>query len=70
MLNDEWPQNGDKFYWVRSDTGTVCEGMWIDGLQSCEFRRSIGIVFRSRETAKSAIRMQQAKQEDRLIAEG
>ena len=69
MLEDDFPRNGDKFYWVRSDTGTVCEGLWIDGQQSCEFRRSIGNIFRSRETAKGAIRMQQAREEDRLAHE-
>ena len=65
---DMWPQNGDVFYWVRSDTGDVCQGMWISSSTSCRFRQSIGNVFRSREDAKYAVSKQQAKRRDLEIA--
>lgn len=69
MDSETWPQSGDVFYWARSDTGDICEGMWIDQSPSCQFRKSIGNVFRSRADAKEAIARQQAKETDRKIAE-
>lgn len=62
------PSNGDKFYWVRSDTGDICEGIWIDGSNSCEFRWSIGNVFNSKTVAKVAIATQQNITEDKRRA--
>ncbi|MBO7720122.1 hypothetical protein J6S35_00585 [Candidatus Saccharibacteria bacterium] len=31
--NELWPQNGDVYYWVRSDIGDICESEWVDGLK-------------------------------------
>lgn len=64
-MNEEFPQNGDRFYWVRSDTGDICEGLWIEGSPSCNFRKSIGNVFRSMTSAREAIARQQAREDDR-----
>lgn len=69
MENEMWPQCGDAFYWVRSDTGDVCEGMWLDNSPSCQFRKSIGNVFRSKSDAKAAIYRQQAKETNKEIIE-
>lgn len=69
MENSEWPQNGDVFYWVRGDTGDICQGTWIKESQSCRFRYSVGNVFRSRGDAKLAIATQQQKAEDKRRAE-
>lgn len=66
-MENDFPKNGDKFYWVRSDTGDVCESTWIDGSSSCYFRKSIGNIFRSRTTAREAIARQQLKTEDKQI---
>lgn len=54
MENSEWPQNGDVFYWVRSDTGDICESRWNENSQSCKFRLMIGNVFRSQTDAHNA----------------
>ena len=54
MDESEWPQNGDVFYWVRSDTGDICQSRWNENSQSCRFRRHIGNVFRSQVDARSA----------------
>lgn len=70
MGSETWPQNGDCFYWVRSDTGDVCEGMWLSNSASCQFRQSIGNVFHSRTDAKEAVWRQQARQNDRERANG
>lgn len=67
-MESEWPKNGDTFYWVRSDTGDICEGMWIKESQSCYFRASIGNVFRSRQDARIAISRQQAMAETKKEA--
>ena len=52
--DDAWPQNGDVFYWVRSDTGDICESKWNENSQSCKFREQIGNVFRSQVDARNA----------------
>lgn len=54
MGESEWPQNGDVFYWVRSDTGDICQSRWNENSQSCQFRRHIGNVFRSQVDAREA----------------
>lgn len=64
----EWPVNGDTYYWVRSDTGDICQSKYILGDLSTEFRESIGNMFRSKEDAKKAIVRQQAKVVDRKVA--
>jgi hypothetical protein len=54
MDESSFPQNGDVFYWVRSDTGDICESKWNENSQSCRFRKSIGNVFRSQIDARNA----------------
>jgi hypothetical protein len=54
MGESEWPQNGDTFYWVRSDNGDICQSKWNDNSQSCRFRLQIGNVFRSQLDAQNA----------------
>ena len=68
--NELWPQNGDVYYWVRSDIGDICESEWVDGLKKHEFKKSIGNVFRTRNDAQIAIVRQQALVGDRKIANG
>lgn len=68
--NELWPQNGDVYYWVRSDIGDICESEWVDGLKKHEFKKSIGNVFRTRNDAQIAIVRQQALVGDREIANG
>ena len=66
--NSEWPASGDVFYWVRSDTGDVCESHWCENSMSCRFRLSIGNVFQSRKDAEHAIRSQIQRSLDRMEA--
>lgn len=68
--NELWPQNGDVYYWVRSDIGDICESEWVDGLKKHEFKKSIGNVFRTRADAQIAIVRQQALVGDRKIVNG
>ena len=69
MVTDEWPQNGDVYYWIRSDIGDVCKSEWTDGLRRHEFRASIGNIFRTERDARAAIAKLQAKEGERRIAE-
>ena len=64
-MSNEWPQNGDIYYWVRSDVGDVCRSEWADGVRKHEFKRSIGNIFRTVGEAKEAIARQQAREDDR-----
>ena len=66
--NELWPQNGDVYYWVRSDIGDICESEWVDGLKKHEFKKSIGNVFRTRNDAQIAIVRQQARVADKEAA--
>ena len=66
--NSKWPANGDVFYWVRSDTGDICESKWCENSMSCKFRASIGNVFRSRIDAEYAMRSQIQRTIDKLEA--
>ena len=70
ITNELWPQNGDIYYWVRSDIGDICMSEWADGVHKHEFKKSIGNVFRTRAEAKAAIVRQQAKIMDRSVANG
>lgn len=63
MGESEWPQNGDVFYWVRSDTGDICESRWNENSQSCRLRWNIGNVFRSQLDARDA----KMRQIDRML---
>ena len=58
----EFPTDGDVFYWVRSDTGDICESRWCSNSQSCLFRRSIGNIFKSRGDALAAKMRQCSRQ--------
>lgn len=64
----KWPQNGDVYFWVRSDIGDICQSVWMDNVPHHEFRKSIGNVFRTRLDAQIAIVRQQALVGDREIA--
>ena len=66
---EEFPRNGDKYYWVSTNTGDVCKSTWLDGVDVSEFRRSIGNVFRTRFDAMEAVLRQQAMQQDREVAQ-
>ena len=66
--NELWPQNGDVYYWVRSDIGDICQSEWVDGLKKHEFKKSIGNVFRTRNDAQIAIVRQQARVADKEAA--
>ena len=66
--NELWPQNGDVYYWVRSDIGDICESEWVDGLKKHEFKKSIGNIFRSKADAAAAVIRQRARVEDRVRA--
>ena len=66
--NEIWPQNGDVYYWVRSDIGDICQSEWVDGLKKHEFKKSIGNVFRTRNDAQIAIVRQQARVADKEAA--
>ena len=65
-----WPQNGDVYFWVRSDIGDICMGEWADGVKKHEFKKSIGNIFRTRADAQVAIVRQQARVMDRSVANG
>lgn len=66
----DWPQNGDAYFWVRSDIGDICMSEWADDVPYHEFRRSIGNVFPTRASAREAIVRQQARIMDRSVANG
>lgn len=61
---EEYPANGEWFYWVRSDTGDICQSRWYDGSRCCQFRKSIGNVFKTANEAEFAIAKQQARAEN------
>ena len=67
-INDLWPQNGDIYFWVRSDIGDICMSEWADGVKKHEFKKSIGNIFRTRSDAKVAIVRQQARAADKGVA--
>lgn len=69
MENSEWPQNGDTFYWVRSDTGDICESKFYENSQSCRFRRQIGNIFRSQLDAQNAKMRQIERVIDKEVAQ-
>lgn len=64
----DWPQNGDAYFWVRSDIGDICMSEWADGVKKHEFKKSIGNIFRTRSDAQVAIVRQQARVMDRSVA--
>ena len=65
-----WPQNGDVYFWVRSDIGDICMSEWADDVKKHEFKKSIGNIFKTRAEAKVAIVRQQARVMDRSVANG
>ena len=62
---NERPNNGETYYWVRSDTGDICKSEWIDGVSHHEFKWSIGNVCHSFADARAAKIEAMAKVEDR-----
>ena len=60
------PNNGDTYYWVRSDIGMICKSEWASGTPRHEFRWSIGNVFKSRSEAQRAITTQKQWFKDKL----
>lgn len=66
--NELWPQNGDIYFWVRSDIGDICMSEWADGVKKHEFKKSIGNIFKTRAEATVAIVRQQARVADKEVA--
>lgn len=50
-----WPQDGDVYFWVRSDIGMICHSEWADDGPYHQFRKDTGNCFRTRADAKEAI---------------
>ena len=57
LLQEEakWPQDGDVYFWVRSDIGMICHSEWADEGPYHQFRKETGNCFRTRADAKAAI---------------
>lgn len=53
--NPQWPQDGDAYFWVRSDIGQVCCSEWSDEGPYHAFRKETGNCFRTRADARNAI---------------
>ena len=51
----EWPQDGDVYFWVRSDIGQICKSEWSDGVPHHAFRKATGNCFRTRVDAEKGI---------------
>ena len=52
---EKWPQDGDVYFWVRSDIGMVCHSEWADDGPYHQFRKDTGNCFRTRADARNAI---------------
>ena len=50
-----WPQDGDIFFWVRSDIGAICKSEWNNGKLFHAFRKATGNCFRTRAEAELAV---------------
>ena len=46
-----WPQDGDVYFWVRSDIGMICHSEWADDGPYHQFRKDTGNCFRTRADA-------------------
>lgn len=57
LLQEEvkWPQDGDVYFWVRSDIGMICHSEWADDGPYHQFRKETGNCFRTRADARAAI---------------
>lgn len=57
LLQEEvnWPQDGDVYFWVRSDIGMICHSEWADEGPYHQFRKETGNCFRTRADARAAI---------------
>ena len=53
--NNVWPQDGDVYFWVRSDIGQICSSEWSDDGPYHQFRKDTGNCFRTRAEAREAI---------------
>jgi hypothetical protein len=54
-IKHEWPQDGDVYFWVRSDIGMICHSEWANEGPYHQFRKDTGNCFRTRADAKNAI---------------
>lgn len=68
MENESFPQNGDTYYWISSNTGEICRSSWAGRNPYCQFRLSTGNVFGSWESAQAALISWQHQVEDKRRA--
>lgn len=54
ITEQPFPQDGDIYYWVRSDIGQICKSEWNDSHNHL-FRKSTGNCFRTKAEAEDAI---------------
>ena len=54
ITDTPWPQDGDIYFWVRSDIGQICKSEWNESKNHL-FRKSTGNCFRTRTEAQDAI---------------
>lgn len=47
----EWLEDGATYYWISTNTGEICKSIWKHRNQFCQFRLSIGDVFRTWDAA-------------------
>lgn len=66
--SNEWPQPGNTYYWVSTNNGVICESVWRDYDEYCQFRKSVGDIFRTKLEARTAIKDWQARAADRAEA--
>lgn len=55
VVESNWPQDGDIYFWVRSDIGMICHSEWADDGPYHQFRKETGNCFRTRADARAAI---------------
>ena len=67
MQEENWPTNGEIYYWVRSDIGQICRSVWNDGISNAVFRKNTGNCFKTRSEAVAAIARVKAWTEDRVM---
>lgn len=68
MENEDFPQNGDIYYWVSTNTGEICKSVWKSHNPYCQFRARTGNVFKSWEAAQAALAEHQNRVEDKRRA--
>lgn len=55
ILETEMPKDGETYYWVSTNTGEICKSIWKSRNQFCIFRWSVGLVFRTWDSAHFAL---------------